>query len=55
MLVIERKLSQQVKIGDAVVTVLKVHDGKVRLGIAAPPSVPIVRDDAKKGVPNATA
>lgn len=47
MLVIARKKHQQVKIGDAVVTILSVSGGVVRLGIAAPKEVGIVRDDVK--------
>lgn len=50
MLVIERKHNQQVRIGDAVVTILKVRRGKVLLGIAAPKDVPIERDNMRKEV-----
>jgi len=46
MLVIGRRVHQQVKIGEAVVTILSIRGNQVRLGIAAPAGVHVVRDDA---------
>lgn len=51
MLVLQRKANQQLRIGDAVVTILRISEGIVRLGIAAPPHIAIVRDDAKQTTP----
>ncbi len=45
MLILQRKLGQQVSIGrgQIVVTVLEIQKGRVKLGFLAPPSVPIMR------------
>ena len=44
MLVLQRKLDETIVIGECVkVTVLEVCGGRVRLGIEAPPEVPIRR------------
>ncbi len=43
MLVVKRRPGERVIIGETVVVVLDVHRGEVRLGIEAPPDVPIVR------------
>ena len=46
MLVLTRKLGEQIVIGDdIVVTVVAVGPGKIRLGIEAPPAVHIVRHE----------
>ncbi len=46
MLVLSRKDSERIYIGDAiVVTVVKIQGGIVRLGINAPPEVPIAREE----------
>lgn len=46
MLVLTRKLQQQIKIGDNItVTILKVKGSTVRLGIAAPRDVRVVRSE----------
>ena len=46
MLVLSRKLQQQIKIGDQItVTVLKVKGNTVRLGIDAPRNVRVVRGE----------
>jgi carbon storage regulator len=51
MLVLSRKLGERVHIGeDIVVTVVKVDRNQVRLGIEAPPSVAILRDELTAGV-----
>ena len=46
MLVLSRKLSQQIMIGpDISVTVVKIDKNHVRLGIKAPPEVAILREE----------
>ncbi len=46
MLVLSRKDSERIHIGDSiVVTVVKIQGGVVRLGIEAPPEIPIARDE----------
>lgn len=51
MLVISRKadisggVGSTFTIGDALVQVIEIRGGKVRLGVVADPNVPIVRDD----------
>ena len=47
MLVLTRKLNQTIQIGDDItIMVVSIFPDKVRLGITAPPEIPIVRDDA---------
>lgn len=47
MLVLSRKVGQAFKVGDEVtVRVIEVRGDKIRIGIEAPRSIPIVRDDA---------
>jgi carbon storage regulator len=43
MIILSRKRSQSIRIGNVVVTVLKSGRGGVRLGIDAPSTVPVVR------------
>lgn len=46
MLVLSRKENERIRIGtDVVITVAKIKGGKVRLGIEAPRSVKVVRDE----------
>jgi carbon storage regulator len=46
MLVLSRKESQRIKLGDSiVVTVIKVSGDKVRLGIEAPANVLVLREE----------
>ncbi len=46
MLVLSRKISQQIMIGpDIVITVVKIDRNRVRLGIQAPTGVPILRHE----------
>jgi len=46
MLVLTRKLGQNIVIGDGIVVkVLKISNNKVRLGIAAPHEVPVFRQE----------
>lgn len=46
MLVLSRKVGERIRIGDAVtVTVVRVSGGGVRLGIEAPPELPVIREE----------
>ena len=49
MLVLSRKQTERIKLGDSiVVTVVRVSGDKVRLGIEAPPDVLVLRDELDK-------
>jgi len=49
MLVLTRKANQQIRIGkDIVITLLRVQDGQVSVGIEAPKKMPIVREELIK-------
>lgn len=49
MLVLSRKVSEKIQIGEEItVTVVRLSNGGVRLGIEAPDGVPILRDDVGK-------
>ena len=44
MLVLSRKQSQSIQIGDEIeITVCEIRDGRVRIGIQCPREIPIVR------------
>jgi carbon storage regulator len=46
MLVLTRKLDEKIRIGkDIVITVVEVKGNRVRLGIEAPLSIPVVRGE----------
>jgi carbon storage regulator len=46
MLVLSRKESERIRLGDSiVVTVVRVSGDKVRLGIEAPPDVLVLREE----------
>lgn len=46
MLVLSRKLGEKIFIGDSIViTVVDIDRGKIRLGIDAPRSVPVYRQE----------
>jgi carbon storage regulator len=46
MLVLSRKESERVRLGDSIVlTIVRVSGDKVRLGIEAPPNVLVLRDE----------
>ena len=48
MLVLTRKLMEKIHIGDEIcVTVVRIEGGQVRLGIDAPRSVPVLRDEIR--------
>jgi carbon storage regulator len=46
MLVLSRKESERIRLGDSIVlTIVRVSGDKVRLGIEAPPNVLVLRDE----------
>ena len=52
MLVLSRKLGERIVIGDrAVVTVLKLDNGQVRLGIEAPREIAVFREEIAPRLP----
>lgn len=55
MLVLTRKLQQQIKIGDQItVTILRVKGSTVRIGVQAPRDVRVIRGELPKGDGDAT-
>jgi|SwirhisoilCB2_FD_contig_31_19227600_length_353_multi_3_in_0_out_0_1 carbon storage regulator len=51
MLVLSRTSGEEIIIGrDIVVSVLSVRNGRVRIGISAPPEVPIVRQELQEAL-----
>jgi carbon storage regulator len=56
MLVLSRKESERIRLGDSiVVTIVRVSGDKVRLGIEAPPDVLVLRDELKPHEPTAAS
>jgi carbon storage regulator len=50
MLVLSRKKSEKIKLGDAIeITIVRVCGNKVRLGIQAPADVAVLREELSKG------
>jgi len=45
MLVLSRKAGESIMLGDHKVTVVSVHGGTVRIGVEAPKSVPVFRQE----------
>jgi carbon storage regulator len=46
MLVLSRKESERIRLGDSIVlTIVRVSGDKVRLGIEAPPDILVLRDE----------
>ncbi len=51
MLVLSRKVGERILIGDQiVVTVVRVSPGLVRLGVEAPETMPVVREEIKEQI-----
>ena len=56
MLVLTRKVGERIQIGDGVVvTVVRVHGDKVRLGVEAPADVAVHREEVSRRVQAAHA
>jgi len=56
MLVLSRKVGEKILIGDNIsVTVVRVAQGTVRIGIEAPGDLPIVREEIKDQQPTGAA
>lgn len=52
MLVLSRKESQRIRLGDQIViTIVKISGDKVRVGIEAPNSVLVLRDELEQHTP----
>lgn len=46
MLVLSRKVGERVRIGDGItITIVRITGGGVRIGIEAPPEMPVVRQE----------
>ena len=55
MLVLSRKLDQEIRIGEnIVVRVIAIKGNQVRLGIVAPAEVPVLREELLAKVPSAS-
>ncbi len=51
MLVLSRKVGERIWIGEKIsITVVRISGGGVRIGIEAPPEMPVVREELKKGM-----
>ena len=51
MLVLSRKVGERILIGpDIAITVVRVTGGGVRLGIEAPPELPVVREELAQAI-----
>jgi carbon storage regulator len=56
MLVLSRKESQRIRLGDSIViTIVKISGDKVRIGIEAPGDVLVLRDELEQRHPSADA
>ena len=56
MLVLSRKTGERIWIGDEIsITVVRVNGGGVRIGIDAPPHLPVMRDELKQRIDRANA
>lgn len=53
-LILSRRKGQRISIGaDVVVEIVEIHGDKVRLGIRAPKTMVVIRDDARQTTPSA--
>jgi carbon storage regulator len=48
MLVLSRKIGERILIGEDIsVTVVRIAGGAVRIGVEAPPELPVIREELK--------
>lgn len=51
MLVLSRKVDEVIQIGDSIrIVVVRIGSDKVRIGIEAPPDVPIHREEVRQAI-----
>jgi carbon storage regulator len=56
MLVLSRKVGERILIGDNIaVTVVRIAQGGVRIGIEAPNDTPVIREELKTDLPHGAA
>jgi carbon storage regulator len=56
MLVLSRKVGERILIGDNIsVTVVRITGGGVRIGVEAPPEMPVIRQELKDQLDRAEA
>jgi carbon storage regulator len=56
MLVLSRKVGERILIGDGIaVTVVRITNGGVRIGIEAPPDMTVIRQELKDQLDEAAA
>lgn len=56
MLVLSRKVGERILIGDDIsVTVVRITGGGVRIGVEAPPEMPVVRQELRDQIERAEA
>jgi carbon storage regulator len=56
MLVLSRKKGEEIVIGEAItMTIVEIRGDKVRVGIAAPPEIPVHRREVKEAIDRAQA
>ncbi|TWT47515.1 carbon storage regulator [Botrimarina hoheduenensis] len=56
MLVLSRKETQRIRVGDSiVVTIVKISGDKVRVGIEAPDNILVLRDELEAWAPGVAA
>jgi carbon storage regulator len=56
MLVLSRKIGERILIGEDIsVTVVRIAGGAVRIGVEAPPEMPVIREELKVQLSEADA
>jgi carbon storage regulator len=56
MLVLSRKIGERILIGENIsVTVVRIAGGAVRIGVEAPPELPVIREELKAQLDGADA